>query len=93
MIDGDGNIIIFSEEIKASCPKLDHGTARLKSYESDHIQAEVNCQFDIPPTSSNECGANREQVLLAIAHAMDKNNVTYAIPAIIYVNEKDNQVL
>jgi hypothetical protein len=89
MIDGDGNII-FPEEIKASCPKLDHGTARLKSYEADHIQTEVSCQFDIPPANRDECGANREQVLLAIAHAMDKNNVTFAIPAINYVND-DNQ--
>ncbi len=76
------------EEIEASCPKLDWSSARLKSYEPDHIEAEVNCQFDCPPTSYNESGRNREQVLLAIASIIDKNDVTFAIPAINYVNNE-----
>ena len=55
----------------------------LKSYEPDHIETEVNCNFNIAP-ATYENGQNREQVLLAIARAMQKNNVTFAIPAINY---------
>ena len=58
----------------------------LKNYEADHIQADVFCGFDIPPTNSSEYGSNREQVLLAIARAIRKNDVSFAIPAINYVN-------
>jgi len=76
----------IQEEIEASCPKLDRGTAQLKSYEADHIQTEVNYHFDIPPGNVVEYGSNREQVLLAIGRAIEKNNVTFAIPAINYVN-------
>ena len=76
---------LFPDEIEASCPKLAHGTAMLKSYEADHIQTEVNYHFDIPPISA-ENGSNREQVLLAISRAMEKNNVTFAIPAINHVS-------
>eukprot|EP00984_Skeletonema_dohrnii_P007303 scaffold2645_cov96-Skeletonema_dohrnii-CCMP3373.AAC.9 len=79
----------IQEEIEASCPKLDHGTAQLKSYEADHIQTEVNYHFDIPP-SNQEYGSNREQVLLAIGRAIEKNNVTFAIPAINYVNTESS---
>jgi len=79
-------VTIFSEEIEASCPKLDRGSAMLKSYEADHIQTEVNYHFDIPPGNVVEYGSNREQVLLAIGRAIEKNNVTFAIPAINYVN-------
>ena len=77
----------FSEEIEASCPKLAHGTAMLKSYEADHIETEVNYHFDIPPISPFS-GPNREQVLLAIGRAMEKNNVTFAIPAINHVSSE-----
>lgn len=76
------------EEIEASCQNLDWSSARLKSYEPDHIETEVNCQFDCPPTNYDESGRNREQVLLTIARVIDKNNVTFAIPAINYVNNE-----
>ena len=77
-----------AEEIEASCTKLDWSSARLNSYEPDHIEAEVNCQFDCPPTNYDENGRNKEQVLLAIARVIDKNDVTFAIPAINYVNNE-----
>lgn len=77
-------------EIQASCPKLiDDGSkafgAVLSQYEADHVQADVNCHFDIEPTSA-EVSENKEAVLLAIARALSKNNVKFAIPAIYYVN-------
>ena len=77
---------IFSEEIEASCPKLDNGSAMLTSYEADHILAEVDYLFDIPPANDGECGANKEQLLLAIGRAIEKNDVTFAIPTVQNVN-------
>ena len=59
----------------------------LKSYEADHIETEVNYHFEIPLISA-ENGPNREQVLLAIGRAMEKNNVTFAIPAINHVSSE-----
>jgi len=76
----------IQEEIEASCPKLDSGTALLTSYEADHILAEVDYQFDIPPANDDEYGSNREQLLLAIARAIEKNDVTFAIPTVKNVN-------
>jgi len=65
---------------------LDSGTALLTSYEADHILAEVDYQFDIPPANDDEYGSNREQLLLAIARAIEKNDVTFAIPTVKNVN-------
>lgn len=78
----------IKEEISASCPKLvTDGTrpfrAVLTKYESDHISTAVLCHFDIPPGSA-EFVDNREQVLLAIARAMEKNEVELALPSILY---------
>lgn len=58
----------------------------LTSYEADHILTEVDYLFDIPPANDDECGSNREQLLLAIGRAIEKNDVTFAIPTVKNVN-------
>jgi small-conductance mechanosensitive channel len=75
-------------EIKASCPKLildgsKPFQALLSEYKNDHMEAFVNCHFTIPP-GSDEYFNNRQQVLLAIARALKKNDVKIALPAIVY---------
>lgn len=79
------------EEIRSSCPRLVTDgsvpfSARMSSYEADHIEALVNCHFDIQP-GTPEYSANREEVLLAIARAVEKKKVKFAIPAINFVNK------
>ena len=79
--------------IRDSCPKLITDGSKpfravLTGYEPDHIQAEVNCHFEIPPGSA-EFVENREQVLLAIARAMEKNNADFALPSIISYKTDD----
>ena len=55
----------------------------LAQYEADHIQVAVSCSFDIKPGSS-EFAEMREKVLFAIANAVKKNRMEFAIPAIQY---------
>lgn len=78
----------IKEEIKMSCDKLiSDGSkaffALLTKYESDHVQAVVNTHFNIPPATLDNA-KNRQQVILAIARAMEKNGVEFALPAIQY---------
>jgi small-conductance mechanosensitive channel len=78
----------IKSEIKASCPKLILDGSKpfqavLSSYENDHVQAIINCHFDIAPGSS-EFVDNRQQALLAIARAIRKNEIKFALPSIYY---------
>lgn len=80
----------IKSEIKAHCPKLITDGSKpfaavLSQYEPDHIQTVVNCHFEMQPSSA-EYSDNKEEVLLAIARAMKKNNVKFAIPSIAYVD-------
>lgn len=77
------------DQIQSSCPKLiTDGSypfrAVLSSYESDHIQATVDCHFRIAHASA-ESVENKEQVLLAIAKAMREEEVAFALPS-VYVD-------
>lgn len=86
----------IKEEITASCPKLildgsKPFQALLSAYETDHVEAYVNCHFVIPP-GTDEFVNNRQQVLLAIARALKKNGVKIALPAIVY-ETKDPKIL
>lgn len=78
----------MKDEIQAACPHLIcDGTkpfqALLSSYQPDHVEAYVNCHFDIPPATCAYV-ENRQQVLLAIARAMRKHDVEFALPSIVY---------
>jgi small-conductance mechanosensitive channel len=83
----------IEQEIKSVCDdddddddndhKLTSASARLTTYEADHIQVSVICNFDMKPGTS-EYAEIREKVLFAIADAVIKNNVEFALPAIQY---------
>jgi len=80
-------------EIEASCPKLiTDGSkpfrATLTSYQADCVEATVNCHFTIPEMTG-EYVDNRQEVLLAISRALEKNNVHFALPSILYRTRKD----
>jgi small-conductance mechanosensitive channel len=55
----------------------------LTQYEADHIQAAVSVSLNIKPGSA-EFVAVREKIMFAIADAVQKFNVDFAIPAIQY---------
>jgi small-conductance mechanosensitive channel len=78
----------IKSEIRSSCPKLITDGSKpfsviLNDYEADHIEAIVNCHFAIPP-SSGDYAQNRQEVLFAISRALNKNNVSFALPSIVY---------
>jgi len=75
----------IKKEITAACSEkmLGEPTVLLTNYESDHIQVSVSCNFDLKPDSS-EYSEIKQKALFAIARAVDKNDVAFAIPAIQY---------
>jgi hypothetical protein len=80
----------IKEEIVASCPKvISDGSksfhAAITSFEVDHIQAMVLAHFEIQPVTA-EFIRNRHDVLFAIARAMKRHKVEFAIPPVIYAN-------
>lgn len=83
----------IKSEIRISCPKLITDGSKpfqviLTAYEADHIQATVNCHFNIPP-ATGEFAENRQEVLLAISRALEKNGVGFALPSIVYRSQED----
>jgi len=78
----------IKDQIRQSCPELIVDGSKpfqaiLTAYEADHISAVVNCHFEIP-LASGKFAENRQQVLLAIARALEKNSVSFALPSIEY---------
>ena len=78
----------IKSEIADCCPQLiSDGSkpfqALLVEYAPDHISAVVNCHFTIP-VASREYADNRQKVLLAIARAVERNGVSFALPSIVY---------
>lgn len=74
--------------IQANCPKLiTDGSkpfqALLTRYEADHVEAVINCHFDIEP-ASGESAEMRQKVMLSIAEAVKRNGIEFAIPSIFY---------
>lgn len=74
----------IKEEIAKACPKLiNDGTkpfrAMISSFEKDHVEACINCYFDLPPTGE-DFWANREQMFLAIDRGVKKTEVEYYTP-------------
>jgi small-conductance mechanosensitive channel len=85
----------ITDEIKKSCPKaITDGSkplsALLAQYEPDHVEVVVNSHFNIPPGSA-EYFTNRQEVLLAIARAVQKNGIEFALPSITsYQSDNDD---
>lgn len=74
----------IKEEIKASCPKIvKDGSRPLRvswaDVGDDHISVVINTSYEIRPSSA-AYWANREVVLLAVARAMKRLGVKFALP-------------
>jgi hypothetical protein len=83
-------LLDIKEEIIISCPKVISDGSKsfhsvISSFEADHIQVMILAHFEIPPVTA-EYIRNRHEVLMAIARAMKKHDVDFAIPAIVYNN-------
>lgn len=84
----------IESEIKLACgggnddtdSKLLSVKALWTEFKEDHLEAVVSAQFKIAPTSS-EYGVTKQKMLKAIAQAVHKNNVEFAIPTSICKNE------
>lgn len=79
----------IKRETEAACPELIRdGTAIYRavmtSYEPDHVEAAVDFHFAIP-AQTEASARNRQQVLLAIARAVEKNGVEFALPSVRYL--------
>eukprot|EP00571_Detonula_confervacea_P014465 CAMPEP_0172305462 /NCGR_PEP_ID=MMETSP1058-20130122/6743_1 /TAXON_ID=83371 /ORGANISM="Detonula confervacea, Strain CCMP 353" /LENGTH=386 /DNA_ID=CAMNT_0013017063 /DNA_START=77 /DNA_END=1237 /DNA_ORIENTATION=- len=80
----------IKEEIRLACPKLiKDGTkpfrAMISSFEQDHVEAVINCYFDLPPTGE-DFWANRELMFLAIDRGVRKTEIQYHRP-ICHIHE------
>ena len=75
----------IQQEILSACPEkmLGEPQVLLTNYEADHIQVGVSCSFDFKPDSS-EYAETKQRALFAIADAIRKNGVDFALPAIQY---------
>ena len=75
----------IKKEIMDTCSEkmLGEPSVLLANYADDHIQVTVSCSFDFPP-GSTEYDETKQKALFAIANAMKKNKVGFALPAIQY---------
>ena len=85
-----GVIKAIKEEIRASCPKLITDGSRpfrvhWSDFKEDHLEVLVNANFNIKPYG-DEYMDNRQAVLLAIARAVQKNVLEFALPNFIVKN-------
>lgn len=83
-------------EIYGACPKLITDGSKpfyavLDSYEEDHLLGVVVCHFDGIPPRGPEYVNNRQEVLFAIARALEKNDVGFALPSIVYRTANEGQ--
>lgn len=79
-------------EVKASCPRLNTESrpfrVHWREYESDHLGLTVDARFNLPPTG-DVYWDNRQEVLLAVARAAERNDVEFALPT-IQINSGDS---
>lgn len=79
----------IEEQIQTDCNtggKLLSVRALWTDFKEDHLEVVVSAQFTINPTAS-EYNEMKQKVLFAIAQAVHKNNIEFAIPTSICKNE------
>ena len=81
----------IKQEIIVACQEkmLGEPDVLLANYEADHLQVSVSCSFDFKPDSP-EYDATKQRALFAIAKAVKKNDVEFALPAIQYETKNNN---
>lgn len=80
----------IKQEIEAACPDLiTDGTrpyrANMNAFNADHIEVVVDTRYNLPPIGKVYFD-NRQKVLEAIAIAVSKHNVKFAVPEYHIVN-------
>lgn len=81
----------IENEIIIACPKLiNDGTRTFRAiwtdYKDDHLEVVVEASFNIPPTAE-EYHTNKQNMLQAIANAVEKNHVEFALPTSLCLSE------
>lgn len=75
----------IKEEVEASCPRLNTETLSFRvhwrEFEKDHLGLTVDAKFNLPPTG-DVYWDNRQEVLLAVARAAERNDVEFALPTV-----------
>jgi len=75
----------IKEEVAASCPRLNTDSrpfrVHWREYASDHLTVTVDAKFNLPPTGDVYWN-NRQEVLLAVARAAERNGVNFALPTV-----------
>jgi small-conductance mechanosensitive channel len=75
----------IKEEVEASCPRLNTETRSFRvhwrEFEKDHLGLTVDAKFNLPPTG-DVYWDNRQEVLLAVARAAERNDVEFALPTV-----------
>ena len=78
------------EEIKKSCPKLitkdKPFRANMTSFERDHVEATVDCRFELPPFG-DEFWETRQDMFMAIDRAVRSCCLQYAKPGYFLKDE------
>ena len=82
----------LKEEVKAACPKLVLDGSRpfrvhWRSMADDHVSVVVDTHHDIPPMTQLFYD-NQQRLMIAIATAVKKNGMKFALPAKISYREK-----
>lgn len=80
----------IKEEIKKSCPTLIVDGSRpfrthWRECKDDHLEVVIDCHFRLPPTG-DVYWDNRQAVLEAVAKAVKRTGVSFAIPTAITKN-------
>jgi small-conductance mechanosensitive channel len=75
----------IKDEIQTSCPKLITDGSRpfrvhFSDFKDDHFEVAVDVNFNFSPAKGDEYLDNRQVVLQAIARAVEKNGVEFALP-------------
>jgi small-conductance mechanosensitive channel len=84
----------IKQEIEAACPDLIKDGSRpyranMNAFNADHIEVVVDTRYNLPPIGKVYFD-NRQTVLEAIAKAVSKHNVKFAVPEYHIVNTNSN---
>jgi len=78
-------------EIKTACPTLITDDSRsftvvMTDYKEDHISVNVDTHHAVKP-NCNEYDETRQYVLEAIARVMKRNDMKFALPSVVNIND------
>jgi small-conductance mechanosensitive channel len=75
-------VACIKEEIRTSCPEVISDGSR-PFFEADHLEVSVDCRLRSPPIGDKYVEA-RQNILMAIARAVKKMRLNFAMPTETY---------